>query len=115
MPRKETVSQFAVKVTRDTSKPLPIISIDNRAIHFWIFKGGAAILYISTDKPASRFTFRNNHRGHSQIVAAGLTVEKGGKTEDQAKLLIQREWATGQWECTCREELEQLIEEAESE
>ncbi len=40
---------------------------------------------------------------------------KGGKTEDQAKLLIQREWATDKWECTCKEELEQLLEEAESE
>ena len=114
MPRKETVSQFAVKVTGDT-RNLPIITIDHIALHFWLFKEGEAILYISTDEPVSRQTFRNTHRGHAQIVAAGLTIEKGGKTEDLAKLLIQREWATGKWKCTCKEDLEQLVEEAESE
>ncbi len=82
MPQKQNVTQIAVKVTGDTSNPLPIIGIDNRALHFWLFKEGAAILYVSTDQPICRKTFYPTHRGHSQLVAANLVVEKGGKTED---------------------------------
>lgn len=74
MPKTINVTQFAVKVTRDT-RDLPIITIDHRVLHFWLFKEGEAILYISTDKPISRYVVATKTgKLHSQIAAAGLTV-----------------------------------------